>query len=166
MAQQRPNGWWYPYIFVGGFLVVLAVNVTLMVFATSTFNGLESRTSWRDGNNYNAEIAEEEAQKALGWTVDFAAAPAAASDAVDGSAARLDLAVRDREDNPVDGLTVEAQLRRPTQEGYDHTVRLDPYGPGIYRKTVDLPLAGQWEVRLEASRGQEQYRLRERIVIR
>lgn len=165
MAQQRPSGWWYPYIFVGGFLVVLAVNVTLMFFATSTFNGLETRTAWEEGNSYNAQISAEEAQKALGWTVDFASAPLTPTTA-EGVPARLELSVRDRDGNPVDGLTVQAQIRRPTQAGYDQTLRLEPLGPGHYRQVVDLPLAGQWDVRLIASRGQDAYRLRERIVIR
>jgi nitrogen fixation protein FixH len=167
MVKQRPRGWWYPYIFVGGFLVVLAVNVVLMVFATSTFNGLETRHAWWEGNHYNAQIAAEDAQEALGWTVTFGSRSGPeAGPAADGLPARFDLDVHDRAGNPVDGLTVEAEVRRPTQEGYDRTVHLDPVGPGQYRTTVGLPLPGQWEVRLVASRGEDAYRLRERIVIR
>lgn len=166
MATQRPRGWWYPYIFVGGFLVVLTVNVVLMFFATTTFNGLETRTPWEDGNTYNAQIAASEAQVALGWSVDLASQPVPA-EAVDGVApARLALTVRDRDGNPVDGLTVAGEVRRPTQAGLDQPVRLDPYGPGTYRQTVTLPVTGQWEVRLTATRGQDRYHLRERIVIR
>ncbi len=165
MAKARPKGWWYPYIFVGGFLVVLAVNITLMYFATDTFNGLETRHAWEEGNSYNAQIAAEERQKALGWDVAFDSR-SEASTTDDGTPARLELVVHDAQGNPVDGLAVEAQVRRPTQAGYDQTVRLEPYGPGTYRKTVALPMIGQWEVRLVASRGDDAYRLRERIEIR
>jgi len=166
MAKQRPSGWWYPYIFVGAFLVVLAVNVVLMFFATTTFNGLETRAAWEEGNTYNSQIAAEDAQKALGWQVAFASEPeAGAPTAAEAKPARLQLVVRDADGNPVDGLAVEAEVRRPTQAGYDRKVRLEPYGPGTYRQVVDLPLPGQWEVRLVASRGDDAYRLRERFLV-
>ena len=166
MANQRPKGWWYPYIFVGGFLVVLAVNITLMFFATTSFNGLETRHAWEEGNSYNAQIAAEDRQKALGWTVQFDSepAPGAVADG-GGTPARLELTVQDKDGNPVDGLTVNAMVRRPTQEGYDRTVQLAPFGPGTYRQVVGLPMIGQWEVRLVASRGEDAYKLRERFTV-
>jgi nitrogen fixation protein FixH len=164
MGKQRPDGWWYPWIFVGGFMVVLGVNVALLYFATTTFNGLETRHAFEEGNDYNARIAEEEKQKALGWTVTFAAN----GGAVPGSQslpARLTLNAVDAAGNALEGLEVYALVRRPTQEGHDQSVALDPVSPGKYARTVDLPLPGQWDIRLMLRRGEDVYRLRKRINI-
>lgn len=169
MAEQRARGWWYPWIFFGGFMVVLAVNMALLFFATSTFNGLETRHPYEEGNNYNAQIAQAEKQAKLGWTVSFAASggemPAALA-AKEGRPARLTLTVKDASGAPLEGLEVFAQIRRPTQEGHDQSVTLDPVTPGHYARTVDLPMPGQWEVRLMARRGEDSYHLRERFDIR
>lgn len=71
-ASGRKDGWWYPYIFVAGFAVVVTANLIMMYFATSSFTGLETKSAYERGNAYNAQIAAQEAQDRLGWTVDFA----------------------------------------------------------------------------------------------
>ncbi len=70
MTARRPDGWWYPWIFVAGFLVVIAVNGTMLFFATSTFSGLSVERAFERGNAYNAEIAAERAQAARGFDFD------------------------------------------------------------------------------------------------
>lgn len=162
--QQRPSGWWYPYIFVGGFLVVLSVNVALLFFATTTFNGLESRTAYQEGLAYNQAIAEEEKQKALGWTVAASVQPAPSADAP--HRALVQLTAQDRDGKPLEGLTVEVTVRRPTVEGYDQHLLLTEISPGLYGQGTDLGMAGQWEVRAVATRGDDTYRLRDRFILR
>lgn len=168
MAKQRPDGWWYPWIFVGGFMVVLSVNAAMLYFSTSTFNGLETRHAYEEGNSYNALIAAEEKQKTLGWTVQLGADAAELPNqsATGPRLVRLTLTVKDRESAPIEGMEVKFQIRRPTQEGYDQSVTLDPVSPGFYARTVELAMPGQWEVRVMARRGTESYRLRDRIDVR
>lgn len=169
MTKQRPSGWWYPYIFVGGFAVVLAVNLTLLFFATSTFNGLESRTAYQEGLSYNQAIALEEEQIALGWTVVPTIRPMTGQDGLSASTPRqatIEIAFKDRNGQPLDGLSIEAVIRRPTVEGYDQTVALLPIGPGLYGVQAEVPMAGQWDLRLLAIRGEDAYRLRERFILR
>ena len=38
MARKRPQGWWYPWIFVGVFGVVFAVNMTMVKFVITSYS--------------------------------------------------------------------------------------------------------------------------------
>ncbi|MFA7429262.1 MAG: FixH family protein [Rhodospirillaceae bacterium] len=165
-TTKRPDGWWYPYIFVGGFAVVVTANLIMMYFATSTFTGLETKGAYERGLGYNQVIAQQEAQDKLGWTVAFSA-DGRLSD-TPGAAERptvLSLRMTDAQGQPLDGVQVEASVRRPTVAGYDFDLRLMPVGPGEYKATLDLPMAGQWDVQVYAKRGDDAYRLRERVVV-
>lgn len=165
--RQKQQGWWYPYIFVGGFGVVLAVNLILLFFATSTFNGLETANAYEKGLAYNEEIAAAEAQAALGWTgILEAEGRLPDTPGLEERPTKVRFTVSGPEGRPVDGLGVSAVIRRPTVAGFDQTVTLSPVGPGTYGADVVLPMAGQWEVRLKATRGDDIYRLRERIFVR
>jgi hypothetical protein len=42
---------------------------------------------------------------------------------------------------------------------------LDPVTPGKYARTINLPMPGQWEVRLKLRRGEDSYLMRQRINI-
>ena len=160
-ASRRP-GWWYPYIFVGAFGVVVAVNMVMMYSAIHTFSGLETDQAYEKGLAYNKVLAMAEAQKKLGWTVEMEAAamPAGATHGAD-----LHLAFRDKDGNPLSGLSVEAAFIRPTALGHDSTVQLPELGHGRYGAPVTLALAGQWEVHVTARQGAINYQLDKRIVV-
>lgn len=165
MARKRPQGWWYPWIFVGVFGVVFAVNMTMVKFATSTFSGLAVEHAFDKGNAYNMEIAAEKAQQALRWTAAFAVAESR-PEADDARTVRWRFAVSDKDGRPVDGLNVEALVERPTVTGHDVRMILHPVGPGAYEAETLLPFKGQWEIRLIAKvKGDPKFRLRDRVRI-
>ncbi|MBI5165328.1 MAG: FixH family protein [Magnetospirillum sp.] len=158
MAKQRARGWWYPWIFVGVFGVVLAVNGALAYFATTTFTGLETEQAYDKGLAYNRNLAAAKAQQEMGWAVEAAFAPL--------SPTRVDITVtyRDRTGQPVDGLDVKAQMLRPTTAGYDHQVVLPAKGAGTYGAVIDLPLTGVWDMDAVASGTAGTYQLTQRFV--
>ncbi|MBR9973862.1 FixH family protein [Magnetospirillum sulfuroxidans] len=165
MAKTRQRGWWYPYIFVAGFGVVLAVNGTLAYFATSTFTGLSTDNAYEKGRLYNQNLALAKAQAAMGWSVDTKIVPASTAEA-----AKVDIAItyRDRDGKPVDGLTVTAAMVRPTIGGYDHELPLPALAgrPGTYGGIFTMPLAGLWDVDVAAvGDGGIAYQHAQRIVI-
>jgi nitrogen fixation protein FixH len=125
---------WIPWVFVGGLLLVVAVNAVLVVTAIGTFTGVTTGKAYDRGRAYNHVLAEAARQDALGWT-----------DGVTLSAGVLRVVVRDREGNPVAGR-LEGVLRRPV-EGTEL-----PFAPaaatlGEWLVPVELR-AGQWEARL------------------
>lgn len=163
--KKRPDGWWYPWIFVAGFLVVLVVNGIMLFAATSTFSGLSVEKSFEKGNAYNAEIAAANAQVATGWQgavriVDIRAI------GDENRKVRVAFDIRDREGQPLRGLTVRATVERPTVRGYDQDVTLVADETHGYLAEIALPMKGQWEIRLRADRrGDPTFRLRERLQI-
>jgi nitrogen fixation protein FixH len=161
MAEARPRGWWYPYIFVGLFAIVIAVNGTLAYFATSTFTGLETEGAYDKGLAYNTNLAMARAQAELGWTVDTTAEPVA------GEGARMALTVtyKDRDGKPVEGLEVSVRVIRPTTKGHDHTVTLEPMGKGVYGIVHPLPLRGVWDLDIAALGKDVSYQHAKRVVI-
>lgn len=163
--MARKPGWWYPWIFVGAFAVVFAVNITMVTFATSTFSGLAVERAFDKGNAYNAEIAAERAQEALGWSADFGIAESR-EEADDARTVVWRLVVADKSGRPVDGLAVSAAVERPAVTGHDIAIVLHPTGPGTYAAETLLPFKGLWVVRLTASRpGDPAYRLRIRAQV-
>lgn len=164
MAKKtRQPGWWYPYIFVGAFGVVLAVNGALAYFATSSFTGLSTENAYEKGRLYNRNLALAKAQEALGWQVDTKISPASTKDA---AKADIAIAYRDKDGKPLEGLKVTAALIRPTAAGYDHKVTLAPLGNGVYGGVFELPLAGVWDMDVTAlGGGDASYQHAQRFVI-
>lgn len=118
-------------MFVGGFGIIIAVNITLATNAVRTFPGLETANSYVASQSFDARRA---AQEALGWQVEATYA--------DGT---LHVAILDRTGAPAPIESVAAHIGRPTEARDD--LDLDPtagaipldLAPGIWR----LDLSGQ-----------------------
>ncbi|MCR6629948.1 MAG: FixH family protein [Magnetospirillum sp.] len=164
MAATRERGWWYPYIFVGCFVVVVGVNAALAYFATSTFTGLETEGAYQKGLAYNDNIALAKAQEALGWTVDTKVTPGV----IDTVGAKVDIAIsyRDRDGKAVEGLEVKADVIRPTAKGMDQHIVLAPLGNGVYGGSYMLPAKGVWDMDVAAVGAAASYQHAQRFVIR
>ena len=127
------------------FGLVIAANVIFVVLAWQSWSGLSTDDAYRRGLAYNETLRQAETQRALGWQVRAELVPLA-----DGGA-HLSVVFIDRNDSPVESLDITGQLRRPSREGADRPVVLTSQGPGRYATDVDLPLAGQWDLRLRAT---------------
>ena len=161
MAQQRQPGWWYPFIFLGVFVVVVSVNLTMAYFATSTFTGLATDNAYEKGLAYNQHLAMARAQAALGWTVETTAQPVAGAP----HQAEIDILYRDRDGKPVDGLAVHAALSRPTVTGFANEAELQGAGSGRYVALVTLPLGGEWDAELLATGPDVAYQTQKRFIL-
>ncbi len=161
--SKRQDGWWYPWLFVAAFGVIILVNGTMAYIAVDSWTGLETRSPFQRGQNYNAELAQKSAQKELGWTAKAQFAPAPTADNPRAGALRLTFV--DRDGKGVDALNVEALAVRPTHEGFDRIVAFMARGQGVYEAPANLPLAGQWELRVTASRADDVFKMRPRILV-
>lgn len=140
------------------FAVVVAANGAFIFLALDSWTGLSTEDAYRKGLAYNETLDAAEAQKALGWRAHLDFEP-------DGGAAGILRAVfEDARGHPVEGLSVGAAIRRPTTEGFDQDVALSPSGAGRYAARIELPLRGQWDVRLTARLPEgRRYEIEERI---
>lgn len=150
---------------LGGLLaffgVVLAVNGVFVYLALSSWTGIDTEDAYSRGLAYNDVLAAAAAQRKLGWRVDVDIANSAPR------TARIAFDARDASGLAVEGLAVEAAIRRPTDEQLDRRVPLASAAPGRYLGEVTLPRAGNWDVRLIARAGGEvRYIVEQRAWIR
>lgn len=159
VTEQRRSRW-IPYAFFGFFGVVIAVNMVMLGFALGTFNGLSTEGAYDRGLGYNQELADYEAQRALGWHVETVVVPLA------GGGRELVVSLASRDGLPLVGAEIAATLLRPTQAGLDQSVALREDRAGVYVGTADLPQPGQWTVSLDIAHGDDRYRYERRMTLR
>lgn len=135
----------------GFFGVVIAVNVTMAMFATRSFSGTVVDNGYVASQQYNRWLAEARAQEKLGWQV-------ATELAVDR---RLLLTVKGQE-GPLLGATARAEARHPLGRLSDTMFEFVSLGEGRYRSLKPLP-DGRWNVHFDIRHGADRMRLIESI---
>ena len=157
---ERRSARLIPWMFVGSFLVVAAVNGVMIAFAVGTFSGVTTEHPYEEGIAYNAAIAAARAQAALGWqvAVDFSA--------LAGGPARLAVTLRDRGGNALTGAALTAHFLRPASGGFDTTADLRETGSGRYEAEPRLALPGQWDMVVTAAHDGASYQKTQRVFVR
>lgn len=133
LQKERPlTGWHVLAIFVGGFSVIIAVNLALAFSAVRTFPGKETESSYIASQNFDTDRA---AQEALGWAVQ-----------TELTGAALHLAVQDAE-GVVRPEILAATLGRATTVADDITP--DFAWDGRAWTAPVTAGAGNWNLRIE-----------------
>lgn len=140
-------------VICGGFLIVIAVNLTMAVLATRSHPGLVVDNSYIASQKFNGWLAEGRAQKALGWT----ATPAADS-------TTLTLDATDARGAPLRGLAAVATLSHPLGAEPPRALTLPETAPGRYAALHELA-PGQWIVEIRLKRGGEHFYLNDRLFV-
>lgn len=123
------------------FAVIIAVNLTLAVFANTTWSGLIVKNGYVASQQYNDVLAQARKQKALGWK---------AALAIENG--ELVFKISDRNGAEIGGLDVRARIGRPAHGNEDVDVKFLPGAGSVYIATPDLG-DGQWDVDLIADNG-------------
>lgn len=156
-AEDHRRGRWYPWLFVGFFGVVFAVNAVMIGIAASTWTGLETRDHYRKGLAYNDVIDAATAQQMRGWQATLGWT------ALDGTSGEIAVILRNKSGDPISGAGVAVELRRPTQASLDRLVPLVARGDGRYAARETLPAAGNWDARLVIRNGDDSHIQMERL---
>ncbi|WP_445599632.1 FixH family protein [Azospirillum sp. A39] len=159
-GPTRARGWYIPWLFVAFFLLVFTANGFMVYIATSTYNGLETENHFVKGILYNKSLEGARAQAERGWQVDLAFAP---TEALKGIVA---VTLHDKHGNLLRDSTVTVRFIRPTAEGHDFETELPYLGEGRYAKPVELPLPGQWDMRLTIVHGGDDFQDQQRIFVK
>lgn len=123
------------FIIVGGFGVVVAVNMLLLFSALRTFPGLEVTNSYVASQKFDRLAA---AQRGLGWTAEG-----------NYENGHLSLRLTDADGAIVRPQTLSVMIGRPATDHFDQFVELRPERDGY---GLDIPLAaGGWQIRIEAT---------------
>jgi nitrogen fixation protein FixH len=132
-SSRKFTGRHMALVFIGGFGVVIAVNLVMASFAIGSFHGTVVDNSYVASQNYNGWLAKAEASKALGWQV-------MAQRRADGRVEIETIAVPE-------GAVITAEAERPL--GARDTARLTFAAEGEGQWVSDTPLApGRWRLRL------------------
>ncbi len=133
-------------VMLGFFGVVIAVNVTMAVFASRTFGGTVVDNSYVASQRFNRWLAQGRAQDRLGWTAQIALA----------ESRHVRVTLSDRI-GALDGAEIEAVARHPLGRHGDLLMRFRPAGAGLYLSDRPLP-GGRWQVHLEVRCGADDLR--------
>jgi nitrogen fixation protein FixH len=146
-----------PWLFVGGFAVVVAVNATMIWFAVGSFSGLYTQKPRDRGLHYNQVLAEQQRRDALGWRVEAAWDP---------DAGRLEISLFDSDGRPLAGSRLMAELVRPVEKRPPVRVGLGATGIGRFAGHVDLPERGNWDLDVVVERDGERFALTRRMFLK
>ena len=149
MADDPRRGSWIPWVLAGLFGIVVAVNAIMIWFATSSWTGMATEGAYQKGLDYNRNLQAASDQAALGWTVDIDVA------LVEASQGEIGVLLLDREGKPLERAEIAATFERPTHEGADFTVDLQPRGAGRYGAGLEAMLPGAWNVHTVVRRGEQ-----------
>ena len=159
IADRTPRrGAWIPWIFVGGMLLVVAVNGVMIRLAIGTFSGVTVERPYERGIAYNEIIAAQKRQDLLGWTAEATLRPVA-----DGTEVRLRLAGRDGE--PLGEVALAAHIERPLEPASRIELEFRREGRGVH---VARPVGlrpGQWDLTIDARRPEGRLHLRNRMTV-
>lgn len=132
-TERRLGGWHVLGMFVGGFTVIIGVNLFLAFSAVRTFPGIETDSAYVASQTFDSE---RRAQDALGWTV-----------VADYTDARLALAITEPDGQPIRPEVISATLGRATTIAQD---TWPEFGWDGSRFVTDIVLApGNWNLRVE-----------------
>lgn len=143
--EKRITGWHAAAALIAFFGVVIAVNLTMALFATRTFGGVVVQNSYVASQKYNGWLEAAERQRALGWTI------VPAIDADRRVIVRHDLGHAE----------VRGFARHPLGREPDVSLTFSANGKGLLSNEA-LP-AGRWNVHLLVRRGADEARLIEAL---
>ncbi len=142
------------------FGTIIAMNVTMLRLATSTFPGLETDSAYRAGQRFNREAAAAAEQAARGWRVEAAIVRDAAG------AAHVAVSALDRDGRALTDLKGSVRLSHPADRRRDGVADLVPAAPGRFEATLPGIAPGRWTAVIAFERdGERLFLSRTRTVV-
>lgn len=142
------RGRYIPWLFVLGFMLVVAVNGTMIWFAVGSFSGLYTPKPRDRGLRYNDVLTAQQSRDILGWRIDSKWQP---------ESHQLDLALFDRDGRPLAGARATVELVRPAEKRPPLSIDMAVVGPGQLAGTVELPARGNWDIDIVIERDGQRF---------
>jgi nitrogen fixation protein FixH len=133
------TGWHVLAAITAFFVIVIAVDTSMIVMAYRSFPGQSTADPYQAGIEYNRTLAERGREAALGWRAEAAGTPQS-----------VIVEVRNRVGAPLNGLTVIGTLTRPATERGAERLQFRQTGPGIYEGPRPTR-SGAWDLDVVAT---------------
>ncbi len=147
-----------PYFFFVFFAVIFAVNIFYIYISKKTWSGVVTEDSYHKGLHYNQILSDEKKQKELGWQMKISYKN------LGNGTGDLRVFVQNKNHQKISDVEVTAYFRRPTQEGFDFSQKLE-FKNGEYVAKINFPLRGQWEFKVNATKAEDSFQETKRYVV-
>ena len=131
-------------MWLGGFFGVMFIaNGFFVYYARTTWPGVVESSPYQASQNYNKTLNQAAEQDDRSWqmAVEFKRRQ---------SEVFLVVSAKDKLENPLNDLTILANVGRPATENFDTKLTLDAMGNGVYQGNVGVLDPGRWRVSFEA----------------
>jgi nitrogen fixation protein FixH len=148
-----------PYFFVLFIVGYMTLDFFFIYLSNITYNGVVTEHAYEKGLQYNSIIDKNIEQEHLGWvgSLDY--------QIKDGKHLLLKFTLKDAKGKKISGALINAKIMRPVTDKFDKLIILEEVAVGEYQVRCQLPLAGQWEIKLTAKAKGKEYFLNKRIII-
>ena len=119
MDNQEPKKSKIPYLFFIFFAVIFVVNAIYIYIAETTWRGVSTQDSYQKGLSYNQIFTTAKKQKELGWSAKTSYKK------LDKNVVLFSVDLRDKNKNIISDAAVNLDFKRPVQEGYDFTQKME-----------------------------------------
>lgn len=136
----------------------VAANIWVMTLANSDPSFSVESDYYKKAVNYDSTMAQERANFSLGWAVATQFAPIG-----DGKRTLLTVTLRDAAAVPLSGARVAIMTRFNARANDTLTAELRESAPGSYTAALPIAHAGEWEVRVDATRNGARYSASTRV---
>lgn len=143
----------WPLFLAGILLMSISAQATMVYFATRPDAPRPETDYYAKAQRWDADQAVLAASAALGWQI--AVDVPAGEQYLRGMARPVDLTIRDRDGQPLSGLTGDLVAVRPADSRLNDRGPLTelPHEPGRYRTLLRFPVPGLWELTVDAQSG-------------
>jgi nitrogen fixation protein FixH len=143
-SEWRVTGRFVFGLLIAFFGVIVAVNVTMAVLASTSWTGLAVENGYVASQHFNKGLELLRQQEKLGWT-----------EKLEASNGALILEVKRRDGSPISHLDVTAKATRPIGDREDTDVTLVETRPGHYVSQVVLA-PGRWQIDIAARKSENE----------
>ena len=141
-------------------VATMAGNLVMMRIASDDPAFAVEPDYYRKAVHFDSTMAQERANTALGWTATSRFAPLA-----DGRDTQLRITLADASGAAISDATVRVVAMFNARAGDRLDALLVPEGDGAYVTALPVTWAGQWEVRIDATRGTDRFTASQRVEV-
>lgn len=129
------------YTILGGFAVVVLVNICYIFLAQTTWRGISEENSYKKGLRYNDIIAQKKRQEATGINL---------KTHYNSKTNELTLELLDAKRKIISEARIEIRFKRMLQKELDFTIKLQ-FVENRFFKKIDFPAPGKWKAEIIAT---------------
>jgi len=141
----------------GFFAIVIATNVYFITMSITTFRGEDEQKPYLQGIEFNDTLAHRAEQARLGWQATVSATR------LSNGRVRIDVVLHDRSGSVLSAVPLSAELRHPSDENRDHTLRLNVASPGHYQADAGAISRGHWDLIVNSASSQMPFEATRRL---